>query len=180
MNTIGTPYGKVEIVAHHSDWANAFEKEKELLQKALGNDFIKIEHVGSTAIPGISAKPTLDILVGLKELNSVDHYLPALEEISYQFRPNHPVPGRLHFAKIHQSLRTHNLSLTKCGSEFWEGHILFRDYLRAHPAERDAYQALKLQLAEEHPDNTVNYTNGKDEFIAQVMQKARVWKIDLE
>lgn len=69
MNMIGTPYGKVDIVAHHTDWADKFENEKDLLQNALGNDFIKNEHIESTAIPGIAAKPILDILVGLKELN---------------------------------------------------------------------------------------------------------------
>ena len=170
---IGPRYGKVEIVDHRSSWAEEFDKEKEFLYKALGDEVVGIEHVGSTAVDGLAAKATLDILVGVKELHSPEFYLSRLQTIGYTFRPDHPVPGRLHFAKISQGMRTHNLSLTQYGSQFWEDHILFRDYLRKHPEECITYQDLKLQLAEKYSDDTVRYTDGKNEYVEQVLEKAK-------
>ena len=170
---IGTTYGKVEIVEYASAWTEAFKTEKTVLLNALGDEVIEIEHVGSTAIAKMVAKPTIDMMLGLKVLNPVEHYLHTLQEIGYQFRPSHPVPGRLHFAKIGQTLRTHNLSLTKYGSLFWKEHLLFRDYLQCNSEAAEAYRELKLRLAEAYPDDTIRYTEGKNEFIEQVLRDAK-------
>jgi GrpB-like predicted nucleotidyltransferase (UPF0157 family) len=173
---LGTKYGFVEIAKYQSVWVERFERERKLLQHALGTHVIRIEHVGSTSIPGLDAKPTLDMIAGLKELRSADCYAAQLGDLGYEFRPHHPVPGRLHFAKIQSGLRTHNLSLTVYGSDFWEAHLLFRDYLRNHPEVTRAYQELKYRLATQYSEDTVQYTAGKDEFIAEVLQEAREWK----
>ena len=171
-NMIGTKYGKVAIYDYNSDWDAAFKTEKMALMEVLGNDVIEIEHVGSTSIVGMAAKPTIDIIAGLKALNAVDYYIDILGEIGYEFRPSHPVPSRLHFAKIVQSLRTHNLSLTEYDSQFWKNHILFRDYLRVDSETAEAYKHLKLRLAKEYPNDTVGYTEAKNVFIEYVLQKA--------
>jgi GrpB-like predicted nucleotidyltransferase (UPF0157 family) len=122
----------------------------------------------------MDAKPTVDMMAGLKELKAVDHYLEALAEIGYQFRPHHPVLGRLHFAKIVDKLRTHNLSLTRYNSGFWVDHLLLRDYSRHRPQAADAYRELKRGLEKKHPRDTVLYTEGKNEFIEEIIEKARM------
>jgi GrpB-like predicted nucleotidyltransferase (UPF0157 family) len=173
---LGTTYGMVEIVAYQPHWPACYEREKAVLQDVLSEDVVGMEHVGSTSIEGMDAKPTLDILAGVRELKSADYYLERLAELGYQFRPRHLVPERLHFAKISQGLRTHNLSLTVHRSEFWENHLLFRDYLRNHPDAGVAYAHLKRALSQEFPDDTVRYTQGKDRFIDGLLRKARLWR----
>jgi len=170
---IGTEYGKVEIIDYQTSWAEKFIEEKTVLHNALLDVVVKIEHIGSTSIEGMAAKPTIDIMVGLKELKSVDHYLTTLENLGYEFRSKHPIPNRLHFAKIEQLLRIFNLSLTKYESEFWENHILFRNYLKQHPISARAYQDLKNSLSIKFPDDTVQYTNGKKRYIENILQEAR-------
>jgi GrpB-like predicted nucleotidyltransferase (UPF0157 family) len=170
---LGTTYGKVEIATYQPSWPECFSHEKATLQDALGEDIVGIEHVGSTSIEGMDAKPTLDILVGVGELRSADYYLEKLSGAGYEFRPSHPVPGRLHFAKITDGLRTHNLSVTVYRSEFWEKHMLFRNYLRDHPCAAGAYRELKHQLALQYPCDTVRYTEGKDQFIEGILGRAR-------
>jgi GrpB-like predicted nucleotidyltransferase (UPF0157 family) len=177
---LGIKYGVVDIIPYQSLWAQQFECERKLLLPVLGTEVIRIEHVGSTAISGLDAKPTLDMLAGLKELKSAEWYAASLRDVGYEFRPRHPVPGRLHFAKIQDGLRTHNLSLTVYGSDFWEAHLLFRDYLRSHPEAAQAYQALKHRLAEKYPGDTVQYTAGKDEFIAETLKAALAWRAGRE
>jgi len=173
---LGTNYGVVELVEYQPLWAKHFEAERTLLQLSFGTEVIRVEHVGSTAIPGLAAKPTLDMMVGLKELKSAECYSTQLGDLGYEFRPHHPVSGRLHYAKIQGGQRTHNLSLTMYGSDFWEAHLLFRDYLRSHSEATRTYQALKYRLAEKYPKDTVQYTGGKDEFIAEVLKAAQAWR----
>jgi len=103
-----------------------------------------------------------------------------LRDVGYELRPGHPVPGRWHFAKIQDGLRTHNLSLTAYGSNFWEVHLLFRDYLRSHSEAAQAYHELKHRLAEKYSSDTVQYTTGKDEFIAEMLKAARTWRAEGE
>jgi GrpB-like predicted nucleotidyltransferase (UPF0157 family) len=170
----------VDLIPYQPRWPEQFEGERQRLLLILGSEVIRIEHVGSTAIPGLDAKPTLDMLAGLKELKSAEWYSTQLRDAGYEFRPQHPVPGRWHFAKIQGGLRTHNLSLTAYGSDFWEAHLLFRDYLRSHPEAASTYQALKHHLAEKYPGDTVQYTTGKDEFIAEILNAARTWRAGRE
>jgi len=170
---IGTRYGKVKIVDYQSSWAEEFQREKELLMETLSTDVILIEHIGSTSIKNMAAKPTLDIMVGLNRLKSSTHYQPLLETIGYQFRQKHPVPGRFHFAKISQGFRTHNVSLTQYKSEFWDNHLLFRNYLSLNPEVAKEYEILKHKLAKSFSDDTIRYTNGKNEFIERILQEAK-------
>jgi len=174
LAVVGTTYGRVEIVAYQLSWPECFSREEIILRDALGEDVIEIEHVGSTSIDGMDAKPTIDILVGVSELTNADYYLDKLAGAGYEFRPSHPVPGRLHFAKIDDGLRTHNLSVTVHRSEFWQTHILFRDYLRDHPCAVAAYARLKQELARKYPDDTIRYTEGKNQFIEAILQKSTV------
>lgn len=167
--SLGTPAGRVEIALYDPRWPQEFERERKRLQIVFGAEAVAIEHIGSTAVPGLAAKPTLDLMVGLSALDHAEAYAPRLAPLGYQLRPDHPVPGRLHFACIAGGLRTHDLSLVEYGSRFWEQHLAFRDALRADTHLAGDYALLKRRLARQHPDDPAAYNAGKDEFIAKCL-----------
>jgi GrpB-like predicted nucleotidyltransferase (UPF0157 family) len=169
----GTKYGKVELINYHPTWSRNFLSEKRLIFKVFDMEVVEVEHVGSTSIPGIDSKPTIDVLVGLSSLKSNSSYDKKLIKIGYQFRPDHPVPGRLHYAKIKEGVRLFNLSLCVYKNEFWNNHVMFRDYLVSHPECAKKYNTLKHALAKQCPNNTVKYTEGKNKFINSVLNQAK-------
>lgn len=129
-----------------------FEAEKVKLVSALNEIVVRIEHIGSTAIPGIYAKPVIDILIGVKKLEDVNKkYIKKIETLGYQYIKEYEkeLPYRRFFSKNDTDQnRTHNIHLVNYHSAWWQRHILFRDYLRKNPNEAKKYEALKLQLIE--------------------------------
>ncbi|MCG8338486.1 MAG: GrpB family protein [Proteobacteria bacterium] len=170
---LGTKYKKVELVKYQTSWRESYQAEMQLIQVTLGSKIIEIQHVGSTSIEGMDAKPTIDILVGLADLNPSSFYDADLSKVGYQFRPDHPVPGRLHYAKIERDIRFFNLSLCVHNQEFWNNHILFRDYLITHPETAQEYCNLKHNLAIQYPNCTTEYTEGKTRFILSILAKTQ-------
>lgn len=128
-----------------------------------------VEHVGSTSVPGLDAKPILDIVIAVESLRKAAAFAPGLEKLGYIRRPNGDTPSRLFFAKGPEASRTHHLSVTELDSDTWIEQIAFRDYLRASREVRDEYQALKRQLAKLHPNDRPAYTAKKAEFIQQTL-----------
>ncbi len=171
---LGTEYGKVKIVKFKHSWFDGFRVEKQRIQEIFGSEFIEIEHVGSTSIMGTDAKPTIDMLAGLTSLKPNSFYEGKMSKLGYQFRPDHPVAGRLHYARIQNDVRLFNLSLCVHRKSFWYNHILFRNYLRSHPEMVQEYCRLKHDLALRHPNDTVAYTNGKNQFIEKILNLAKL------
>jgi GrpB-like predicted nucleotidyltransferase (UPF0157 family) len=134
-----------------------------------------IEHIGSTAVPGLAAKAIIDIMVGIQELVSFVPRVPALEALGYRYRPDleSEVPERRFFMKLQGAVRTHHLHVVPVGSAFWADHLLFRDHLRSRGAVRAAYNRLKLSLAQQYREERDAYTRGKAAFIQQVLEAAR-------
>jgi GrpB-like predicted nucleotidyltransferase (UPF0157 family) len=162
---------QIHIVPYDLSWPNKFESEKELLQQTI-KDFIVggIHHVGSTSIPGLAAKPIIDIMVGVESLEKGKTLIPLLENIQYCFYPYKP-DQMVWFCKPSPYKRTHHLHLIEYGSKLWKDRIAFRDYLRQHPDSRDEYARLKIKLAEKFRDDREAYTDAKEEFVNSILEK---------
>lgn len=171
MNGTETP-GKdldiVELKDHDTRWKVLFEDERASIAQALGPLAISIEHVGSTAVPGIRAKPVIDILVTVERLRLED-VQKDLEKMGYVHVPIDDAE-RLFFRK--GTPRTHHLHLVRHGGEEHRKHVLFRDRLIAHPEEAAEYQRLKEDLAQRFREDRRAYSDGKDEFIAMILDRA--------
>lgn len=171
MSKLGLQRGIVILKPYSRGWANEYAKEAKRLRQALENKIIRIEHIGSTAIPGSLAKPILDIAIEVKDIMTVESSVPELERAGYHDRGDGGVPGRRTFAKGPESKRTVYLHVSEA-AEF-ERQVLFREYMRAHPEEVVRYNALKKDLSKKFGDNRERYTSSKDSFIKKVMELAK-------
>lgn len=173
---------EIAIVPYDPDWAESFRQEKEHLLKCLPSDLIaRIEHFGSTAVPGLSAKPIVDMLVEVTDLEvTKDRIAPILEAQHYDYfwRPTHGDDGPPFYAwfiKRHAKSgeRTHHIHMVEDDfSDHWD-RLLFRDYLIANPEAARQYGLLKAQLASASPQDRISYTRGKTEFIVRVTREAK-------
>lgn len=178
MIMLGLDRKSVRLVPHRKEWKALFEREKKLLHAALGDYALAIEHIGSTAIAGIFAKPIIDILVGVGDLSEVEKYLSPLEQIGYEYRGEAGIAGRRYFRKGISAVSTHHLSIAETGGEIWRRHILFRDYLRANAEAAQRYDELKKNLATKFRDRREDYTNAKTGFVEEILAKANFSKQD--
>ncbi len=163
----------IEIAEYDAAWPAAFEWERGLIADALGGLMLGIEHVGSTAVPGLGAKPIIDITVGIHRLADGEKCVRPLEGLGYEYRGDGEIPGRHYFRKFTRGERTHHLNIVEHEGDFWARHILFRDYLREHPWEAKRYYDLKVRLAERFGTDRLGYTEAKTEFIESVLARAR-------
>ena len=169
---IGLYRGTVNLVAHHAKWAEYFSREKQLLLNILREKVLDIRHIGSTSIPGLPAKPVIDILAAVKTLAGVDTFTQDLKTIGYEDKGDGGVPGRRFFVKGAEAIRTHHLNFCEMNSPFWTSHLLFRDYLERHPEIAREYSALKRGLADKFPNDRGAYTAGKEEFVRSILDRA--------
>lgn len=136
---------------------------------------LAIEHVGSTAIAGMRAKPILDLLGGRPPGSNVAPYVSAFEAVGYRYRGENDVPGRDYFVLDDAAgRRLHHLHLVEDGGPLWRAHLAFRDFLRSHPEHAAQYAALKQSLAAQHPNDRLAYTEGKATFVAEILRLAAV------
>lgn len=173
---------EVAIVPYNPAWPESFRCEKEHLLSCLPKDLIRrIEHFGSTAVPGLSAKPVIDILVEVTDLEATKARIaPILEAQGYDYfwRPTHGDDGPPFYAWFikrdpQTGVRTHHIHMVEGHfTEHWD-RLLFRDYLIEHPDVAKEYEALKLRLAAESPRDREAYTQGKADFITKVTKQAK-------
>ncbi len=163
----------VLLVPYDDTWPARFREEEKAIRRVLAGHLAgPIEHVGSTAVPGLAAKPIIDIMVGVTSLAESRSIIPLLAEIGYVHYPYRP--DVMHwFCKPSAAFRTHHLHAIPVGSALWRDRLAFRDYLRAHPETRLEYAALKAELAERHHLDREAYTEAKTPFIARVLNAAR-------
>jgi GrpB-like predicted nucleotidyltransferase (UPF0157 family) len=168
---------KVEVVPYDPRWREAFEAEAKQVAAALGENVVAIHHIGSTAIPGIYAKPAVDFLVEVRDITEVDGRSSAMESLGYEVMGEYGIPGRRYFRKDNrEGIRTHHIHAFEAGSAEAERHLAFRDYMIAHPADAQRYSELKRKLAEEHTQSFDGYMDGKDEFIKEIDRRAAQWR----
>ena len=157
------------MVDHDPKWASSFFNEAKIIIDVLGELAPVVEHVGSTAVPGLCAKPIIDILVGVEDMKD-GKIIARLEDIGHIFQPDAGGPDRLFFRK--GTLRTHHVHVVKLHSwTFWK-HVLFRDHLITHPDVLTRYGVLKQVSAERYRFDRTAYTESKTEFIESVLVAA--------
>jgi GrpB-like predicted nucleotidyltransferase (UPF0157 family) len=161
----------ITIAEYDSRWPSLYEEEKGRVLCLLGDVVLDIQHVGSTAVPGLGAKPIIDIMVAVADLADVEKCIEPLATLGYEFRGEAGVPGRLFFGK--GAPRTHNLHVVEREGDVWKNALLFRDFLRAHPDEARQYYELKKRLAAQYGAGRDEYWHGKRPFIESLLAKAR-------
>jgi GrpB-like predicted nucleotidyltransferase (UPF0157 family) len=168
---------KVKVVPHDPRWRDAFAAEAEHVSAALGANAVAIHHIGSTAIPGIHAKPVIDVLVEVADVAELDARSSAMQSLGYQVMGEYGIPGRRYFRKDDQhGTRTHQVHAFQAGSGEVRRHLVFRDYMIAHPADAQRYGELKRKQAEEYPHDMDGYMDGKDGFIREMDRRAAAWR----
>ncbi len=163
----------VELSAPDPAWPARFGQLKMMIQRQLGPSAIRVDHVGSTSIPGLAAKPVIDIQVSVLDVNDEGSFRPALESLGWPMRAREP--GHRFFRPAKGKPRTVHVHVCQTGSEWERVHLLFRDYLRAHPHRAAAYAAVKSELAERHQDDGLEYTDAKGPFIEEQLRCAEEW-----
>jgi GrpB-like predicted nucleotidyltransferase (UPF0157 family) len=165
---------RVEIVSYDSTWPQRFALLARQLRDALGVTARRVDHIGSTAVPGLDAKPVIDIQVSVDNLEPVENYSLVLARLGYVFRPDNPDLTKRYFRERPGEERTH-IHVRQHGSWSEQFALLFRDYLRAHGDEARRYAELKYTLAAEYGENREGYTEAKGPFIWDLMRAADRW-----
>lgn len=168
---------RIIIAPHNPLWKTLFEEEKAKLEVALQNQNALIEHIGSTAVENLDAKPIIDIMIGIPDFSVVDQTcVSPIRALGYDFplKYQNSFPKRRYFRKWKDNeTKTHHIHLTEIGCPFWERHLFFRDHLRNNPEVRIAYQNLKYHLAEQEWDEMNSYADAKTEFIRSIESKMK-------
>lgn len=163
----------IDVAPYDERWSPRFRAWRDRLAAGLGPVAIRIEHVGSTAVVGLAAKPIVDIQVSVADTNDEHRYVPAVEACGLKLRLREP--GHRYFRPPAERPRDVHVHVCDADSVWEREHLLFRDYLRAHPAVRDKYAELKVQLAERYPDDRLAYTDAKSAFILDALDAALLW-----
>jgi GrpB-like predicted nucleotidyltransferase (UPF0157 family) len=150
-------------------------EEAELLKNSLPEIILQVYHIGSTSIPTIKAKPILDFVLVVDDLERFDQEADQLKELGYTAKGERGISGRRFFSKDTDGARSHHLHAFEQGHSEIERHLLFRDYLRTHPEAARRYQELKEELAQRFPNRSGNYTEAKSDFILSMDEVARYW-----
>jgi GrpB-like predicted nucleotidyltransferase (UPF0157 family) len=163
----------IELVAYDAAWSRGFAREAARLRHALGEAFIDLHHIGSTAVPGLLAKPVIDMLAVVPRVEVLDAQHDAFAALGYEAMGEFGIPGRRYFRRDDESgRRTHQLHAFAEGSSEITRHLNFRDYLRAHASVSESYANLKRKLARECAGDMRCYSEGKTEFIRDVERRA--------
>lgn len=168
---VGLARDRVRLESHDPAWRDHFEAEASRLLDAVGDWLLAVEHVGSTAVEGLPAKPVVDVLAAVPDESTARSLVPVLEPLGYEHHPDDDVADRVFLAKGPREDRTVYCSLAPVGSDTYCEQLAFRDALRADPQLRSEYAALKRRLAAEHPDDREAYTDGKTPFVEQVLEE---------
>lgn len=166
--TLGVPEGTVHLTKYNPGWTEDFEAERDRLAQGLAKlDVVAIEHIGSTAVPNMTAKPLIDVMIGVRSVLEYAQYVQPMERLGYVYNGEYGLPNR-HFFTLgdptvyHVHLVQHNL-------HFWRLNLFFRDTLRKHESARERYVTVKRELAQKYADSRKDYTAGKDGVIREIL-----------
>lgn len=164
----------VIIVPFDPKWPAAYQEEAARIWSVVGDSLTSLEHIGSTSVPGLAAKPIIDMLAGLKSLEDTPALVAGLIPIGYVYEPEREeaIPDRRYFSKMKKGQLGYHLHMVEPSTEFYIRHVAFRDYLRAHPDAAAEYAALKIKLSKQYRSDREGYTNAKTAFIKEIESKA--------
>ncbi|WP_026072285.1 GrpB family protein [Nodosilinea nodulosa] len=157
------------------DWPLAFEQAAACLRDLLDDDLVVIHHIGSTSVPGLAAKPIIDLLPVARSIAIIEAKTPRLEAAGYRAWGEYGLPGRRFFTRDQHGYRTHNIHIYGQDDPDIERHLAFRNYLRTHPAVRDEYAAVKRAAYARYPADIGGYSDSKHGWIQTVEAQARAW-----
>ena len=166
----------VFVVPYDPRWPSLFTLERSRVEAVVGSLVEAVEHVGNTAVPGLDAKPVIDLMVGVRDIQGASRCIQPLEEIGYSYWAENPNPDRMLFVRFVGAeciSRSHNLHAVEVGGELWNDRLVFRDHLRSHPEEAGEYARLKHALAERFRDDREAYTGAKADYILAILERAR-------
>jgi len=167
---------EVKVETYSEKWPEMFDLEAESLQKLLPEEeIIDVYHIGSTAIPDMPAKPIIDVLVEVKNIQKIDDFTERLAVNGYRAFGENGIPGRRFFVKGKLSTRTHHIHIFQTRDKEITRHLAFRDFLIANHHEALQYGALKKKLAQENPVDIEKYIQGKHDFIQMIDKMATEW-----
>ena len=164
----------MKIVDYSAEWPRLYKRELALLREALGNEIVRAHHIGSTAVPGLAAKPVIDILLEVRSVERLDAFDNAMKGLGYQPRGEFGIPGRRYYPKRGND-RTHHVHAFAVGDPHIEVHLAFRDYLRVHPASVAEYAAVKREAAVVCETDPEGYVAFKHDFVERIVAKAVHW-----
>ncbi len=165
----------MRIVEYDPAWAESAATEMARIAAALGEGAVRVDHVGSTAVPGLAAKPIVDLQLAVAAIEARSLYVGPLEGLGYLFAPD-PASPEFHFFGLPAARpRTHHLHVCVAGSEHERRHLALRDYLRAHSDEVAAYAERKRELVARAPGDRLSYIEGKGPYVAALERRALAW-----
>ena len=169
----------IEVVPYSPYWQVRFEQESSRIKEVISDGLVDVHHIGSTSVPGLQAKPIIDLMPEVLDLEVLDRFDLAMEGLGYIIKGEFGIPGRRFYIKGLID-RTHHVHAFERGSEGLIRHLAVRDYLRDHPGEAAAYADLKIRLAAQFPHDSDGYCDGKHEFVQQLERRALRWKSQCE
>ncbi|MEH6930490.1 GrpB family protein [Priestia megaterium] len=169
---LGLERGLVKLQPYNDKWRKSFEEERELLSSQLKELIIAIEHVGSTSIEGLFAKPIIDIAIGVSSLDVIIELKEKAKALGYVEVPV-SIDGTHVFARYKEKKITHFLHVMIYNQSLWKDQISFRDYLRSDPDAKIEYINIKEELAKKYPNDVVSYTNNKKKFVDAILKRAK-------
>jgi len=166
----------MDVVEYDKNWVTLFEIEKELLANILKNNIVRIEHFGSTSIPGLSSKPIIDIMVLVRDINEIEPHNDEMKRFGYTARGEHGMTGCRYFVKCKADMLNHSHHVhiyQENGNPFIVEALLFRDYLRVNKEARKKYETVKKELSKQFYYEPLAYTDGKHDCVAEILKEAK-------
>ena len=170
---LGLASRSVSLSRAHDAWANAYELERARIVAALGDHLLDIQHVGSTSIPNVPAKPILDILLGVRDFEQATALVEPMVSIGYTYRGENGIPRRHYFVK--GDPRTHHVHMVELRSDSWSLTLRFRDLLRTNPELADEYAREKEHLVLLHSGNREQYQRDKDRIVESILARTQLY-----
>lgn len=167
---------RVSVVPHDPAWRSGFDTAAREILLAWGDEVVQVHHIGSTAVPGLAAKPILDILVEVRDIERLDAFNAGIEQLGYHAMGEFGIPGRRFFIRGGDEHRSHHLHVFRAGSPEVERHLAFRDFLTTHPDRAKQYGDLKVALAKSHPEDIAAYIEGKHHLVLSLEEQALAWR----
>ena len=162
----------VVIVDYNPDWPAMYEQEKERIVVVIGNHIKDIQHIGSTSIAELAAKPVIDIMIGISDLALVEQCVEPLQKLGYIYMGEHGIPHRHFFYRDVAGKRAYHIHMMETNHDQWYKMLVFRDYLRLHPEDARAYGELKKELARQYGSDSEGYIDAKASFVEAILVKA--------
>lgn len=165
----------IEVVSYDPAWPDLFENEALLIKSIFSEIFVAVHHIGSTSVPGLAAKPTIDIILVVKDIRMVDKFNDQMEKLGYEAWGEYGIAGRRFFVKG-ENKRTHHVHAFQEDSQEIARHLCFRDYLKSHPNEAKEYAELKIKLAKQFAYDRRGYVENKKDYVKLLEKKAIAWQ----